>query len=344
MENINKLKQAISKLDERDAKSLLQVLLIRSEQCGEQELNEILQSIKESLLQSAYNEIKTADTVHIIFGGAAGGSLKAAFRKKPYKNTEYIIVVPGVLSTGPVELLHTEEGVKNRFQWFKENIHSFFGDLKQEESDMRKALEQIKAIAPTQQIIVWTGWNAAEQTGLRIAMYLLHNKPNEIYELNTLEAFHRLHVYSRPEKRDIIYRTSGEMSPEQLLELYEHVEILPMKAAKRLALYEEGRNVLYTEDLLRTWEHDELWGSASDRHDDFIMECAKRLHQGQGEHEFMMSARLIGEVIGHMEQYTGDQWIEFRVRELIAKGVFDYSGDLREMRLYEVKLKEKFLH
>ncbi|WP_301109526.1 DUF1835 domain-containing protein [Sporosarcina sp.] len=342
MENINKLKQEISKLDERDAKSILQLLLIRSEQCSEQELNETLRSVKESLLQTANKEVKTAETVHIIFGGSAGGSLKAAFRKKAYKNTEDIIVVPGVLSTGPVEALHTEKGVKNRVQWFRENNHSFFGDVEQEESDMRKALEQIKAVAPTQKVIIWTGENAAEQTGLRIAMYLLHNKPNDIYEMNTLQAFHELHVYVQPEKV-YFYRTSGEMAPEQLLELYEHVELRPMRAVRRRALYKEGQNVLFTEDLLRTWEHDELWGSDSDRHDDFIIECAKRLHQEQGEHEFMKSARLIGEVIGHMEQYTGDQWIEFRVRELIVQGVFDYQGDLCEMRLYEVKLKEEFL-
>ena len=27
----------------------------------------------------------------------------------------------------------------------------------------------------------------------------------------------------------------------------------------------------------------------------------------------MKAARLIGEVIGHMRQHTGDQWIEYRL-------------------------------
>lgn len=58
----------------------------------------------------------------------------------------------------------------------------------------------------------------------------------------------------------------------------------------------------------------------------------------------MKAARLIGEVIGHMQQYTGDQWIEYRLRDLIAKEIFAYRGDLNAMRLYEVKLKEEFLH
>ena len=38
MENINQLKQAISKLDEREAKALLNLIFIRSEQCEEDEM------------------------------------------------------------------------------------------------------------------------------------------------------------------------------------------------------------------------------------------------------------------------------------------------------------------
>ncbi|WP_228550965.1 DUF1835 domain-containing protein [Sporosarcina cascadiensis] len=344
MENINQLKQAISKLDEREVKSFLHLMFLRLEQCEEREVKETLQAMKESLIQTSSREENNGyETVHIIFGGSAGGSLKAAFRKKPYKKTEEVIVVPGVLSVGPVESLHTEQGVRNRIQWQSQHFHSFPGDFEQEEQELLKALKQVKAIPPTQPIIVWTGENAAEQTGLRIVMYLLRNKPNDLSEMNTNKAFHDIHVYQE-QKTEYYYRHSGEMAPEQLLELYEQYKLRPLKPTKRRALQEEGNHVLLLEDVLRTWEHGELWGLNSDRHDDFIIKCAKRLHKEQTEPDFMPAARVIGEVLGHIEQYTGDEWLEYRLRELIGKEVFSYQGDLHEMWRYQVKLNNKYMH
>ena len=40
----------------------------------------------------------------------------------------------------------------------------------------------------------------------------------------------------------------------------------------------------------------------------------------------MKAALLIGEVIAHMQQYTGDQWIEFDSVDLISKEIFAYKG------------------
>lgn len=44
-----------------------------------------------------------------------------------------------------------------------------------------------------------------------------------------------------------------------------------------------------------------------------------------------------------MEQYRGDEWIEYRLRILVKQGVFTYKGDLKAMRLYEVKLTDEYL-
>ena len=90
---------------------------------------------------------------------------------------------------------------------------------------------------------------------------------------------------------------------------------------------------------MRSWKHGELWHSDIERDDNFIIQCAKKLNKEQDTDGYMKAARLIGEVIGHIQQYTGDQWIEYRLRDLISKEVFAYRGDLSAMRLYEVKLK-----
>lgn len=40
-----------------------------------------------------------------------------------------------------------------------------------------------------------------------------------------------------------------------------------------------------------------------------------------------------------MVQYRGVEWIEYRLRCLIEQKIFDYEGDLRAMRLYQVKVR-----
>ena len=133
MENINQLKQAISKLDEREAKALLNLIFIRSEQCEEDEMIRNLQSMKKSLIEGSRNEekIEHLQTVHIVFSDSSAGTLKVAFRNTSYAKSEEIIVLPDILSVGPIESLHTKKGIENRFQWFKENYHADINNLEE---------------------------------------------------------------------------------------------------------------------------------------------------------------------------------------------------------------------
>ncbi|MGG4153578.1 DUF1835 domain-containing protein [Peribacillus muralis] len=280
--------------------------------------------------------------VHIVFGNSAGGCLKFAFRKTTYAKTEEIIVLPDILSVGPIDRLQTKEGIESRLQWFKESYRDDFNNLEVYKQGMLKAIEKIKEIPPHQKVIIWTCENAAEQTGLRIVLYLLQNEVNEVFELNTFKAFHECYTYPMLEAEQFP-RSSGELIPDKLLQLYEQCELKPMKFAKRIALSEEGQKLLLNENHLRTWEYGELRHSNIERGDAFIIHCAKRLHKVLDTHDYMKAARLIGEVVGHMQQYTGDEWIEYRLRDLISGGIFDYRGVLRAMRRYEVKLKEELL-
>lgn len=346
MENINQLKTVISKLNEREAKALLSMILIRSEQGEGDQVIELVQSINKSLRQNLHNQeqVQHPQTVHILFGDSQGGSLKAAFRNTLYMKTEEIIVLPDILSVGPIESLHTKEGINHRFQWFKDNYRVDLNDLEEMKQRMVKAIEKIKAIPPYQQVYIWTGENAAEQVGLRFVLYLMQNKVNEVVELNTFKAFHEIHIYPALKEEDELYpRTSGELRPEELLLFYEHIELRPLNDAKRQALSEEGKNIILIESHLRTWDHGQTWMVNHDRDDELIIECANKLQLEQGVQDYIQASRLIGEVMGHMKQCTRDQWIEYRLRELISKGIFDYQGDLSAMRLYEVKLKKEHL-
>lgn len=65
----------------------------------------------------------------------------------------------------------------------------------------------------------------------------------------------------------------------------------------------------------------------------------KKLHQNKQNKDFIKSARIIGEVMGHLDQYIGDHFFEYRVRRLIVNGVFDLEGVPKAMRYYSIKIR-----
>ncbi len=343
MDEINQIKEAIAKMDESEAKSLLQLIMISADQSEDEQTIKTVQSIKQSLVETGQMEEnhQQVEAVHILFGDAVGGSLKAAIRHTPYANTNSIIVWPENLVVGPVKSLHTKEGINYRYQWLKENFNDYFSEIDEDRENTLMALEKVKSIEPHQQVIIWTSENAAEQAGLRIVLYLLQNKGIEVSELNTYHSFHNFYSSSELEY-DEFSPTTGEIAPEELLQLYKQFEFKAINHSKRQALVGEARELLSSESMLRTWNHNGLSHSAEDRDDAFIILCAKRLHQEIGKSDYMLVIRLIGEVLGHKQQYTGDQWIEYRIRALIKKGIFSYRGKLIAMRFYEVKLNEEY--
>lgn len=57
------------------------------------------------------------------------------------------------------------------------------------------------------------------------------------------------------------------------------------------------------------------------------------------EEPYIKAARIVGEVYGELQDFD-DLFIEYRLRELIEKGYFEYKGDLSAMRFYEVRSKD----
>lgn len=308
------------------AKTIVEQLYNQAERLDDEALGKITRSLlaaKKSCVQ----------TIHIVFDRSFASSLRHAFRKKPLKSTEHIISIPDILSIGPVESLHTDEGIKNRFCWLQEHLRD---DVQEQEREFRSAVQDIKDIPLHLPIILWASNNAAEQTGLRFAAYLLRDAPNEISELNITKAFESLYNTTRHSEEIHILRSS-ELSPELLLELYAHCEPWKWNPARRTAIKEEGKSLMYDDSNLRTWQYDELWSSDEDRYDTFIMDCARQL-QSEYPDEYYNVLRLIGHVYGELEQYMGDAWIEYRVRELILHGELISRGNLGDWQKYKIRV------
>ena len=108
--------------------------------------------------------------------------------------------------------------------------------------------------------------------------------------------------------------------------------------------FEEGWLALAdSKETLRIWRNGRIKSVREDYYDQYMINMAKKLQiereRVQEPEKFMKSARLIGEVIGHLDQYMGDGFFEYRLRKLIGKGVFEMEGNLKAMRYYGVRLK-----
>lgn len=276
--------------------------------------------------------------IHIIFGAAAAGSLKQAIREMKQKQIDDVIAFDDIYSIGPLLHLHEHEGQANRIEWLRNVMSNEFGYFDDMVNVQHRMLQQIKEIKAGSRILIWTGSNAHEQIALRYAIYLLKEKSIELSVINITTAFDQLF---NTNTRRMILRHSGEIASEKFKILYESKEhIHPVTKEERERLQNEWLSLAKENHTLRIWQKGQVISVPEDEFDAYLVKMAKRLHQSAPEEEYIVTPRLIGEVIGHLDQYIGDDFIEYRLKTLIDQGIFDMKGKRTSMRYYSIKLKE----
>ncbi|MCY7609251.1 DUF1835 domain-containing protein [Bacillus safensis] len=276
--------------------------------------------------------------IHIIFGAAAAGSLKQAIREMKQKQIDDVIAFDDIYSIGPLLHLHEHEGQANRIEWLRNVMSNEFGYFEDMVNDQHRMLQQIKEIKAGSRILIWTGSNAHEQIGLRYAVYLLKEKRVELSVINITTAFDQLF---NTNTRRMILRHSGEIASEKFKILYESKShIHPVTKEERERLQNEWVSLAKENHTLRIWQKGQVIIVPEDEFDAYLVKMAKRLHQSAPEEEYIVTPRLIGEVIGHLDQYIGDDFIEYRLKTLIDQGMFDMKGKRTSMRYYSIKLTE----
>ncbi|MEY2241113.1 DUF1835 domain-containing protein [Bacillus sp. BR_10] len=276
--------------------------------------------------------------IHIIFGAAAAGSLKQAIREMKQKQIDDVIAFDDIYSIGPLLHLHEHEGQANRIEWLRNVMSNEFGYFDDMVNVQHRMLQQIKEIKAGSRILIWTGSNAHEQIALRYAIYLLKEKSIELSVINITTAFDQLF---NTNTRRMILRHSGEIASEKFKILYESKEhIHPVTKEERERLQNEWLSLAKENHTLRIWQKGQVISVPEDEFDAYLVKMAKRLHQSAPEEEYIVTPRLIGEVIGHLDQYIGDDFIEYRLKTLIDQGIFDMKGKRTSMRYYSIKLTE----
>ncbi|WP_445489822.1 DUF1835 domain-containing protein [Niallia sp. 03133] len=271
------------------------------------------------------------ETVHIVCGESPAGSLRVGLGSE-----NRVIGFPDFFAVGPIWELHKEDGRRRRYKWLKDHLNSpnaFFE--KEQESKFLKTLADIDCLKEDIPIVIWTAENANEQTGLRYLLYWLKEKANDVLLINTTIAFQEL--FNTPEWQCLNIHT-GEVQPEKLNTIYQKKLTKLLTAEERTRFEEEWITLSKTKGVVRIWENNKIKTVNEDYFDEFIVTTAQKQHAEQREKDFIKSSRIIGEVYGQIANQVGDAFIEYRVRSLIYKGVFEIKGIPKGMRYYSVKL------
>lgn len=272
------------------------------------------------------------ETVHIVCGESPAGSLRVGLG---YENK--VIGFPDFFAVGPIWELDKEDVRKRRYEWLKDHLNYPDAFIEEEyERKYLKSLTEINCLKGDIPIVIWTAENANEQTGLRYLLYLLKEKANDVFLINTTIAFQEL--FNTSEFQYYYYHT-GEVVPEKLNTIYQKKLTKPLTAEERTRLEKEWMTLSDTKEVVRIWEHNKIKAVNPNYFDELIITTAQNFHAQQREKDFIKSIRLIGEVYGQIANQVGDAFIEYRLRSLIYNGVFEIKGIPKGMRYYSVKLR-----
>lgn len=221
--------------------------------------------------------------------------------------------------------------------WLRNHILIDDEDLYHYEEHFRQSIIDIQQTPSDHPIIIWAGENAHEQTALRFVLYLLKDRDNDIQIIHTNKAYK---LYFEKSDIDFTPLNMGELSSDQLMEIYKNEQNGRLLIQAERHIFErEWEQLCQSTDVLRIWQNQKIKSVPENFYDDYITNTVKKIHQNKQQKDFIKSARIIGEVIGHLDQYIGDQFIEYRVRRLIVDGVFDMEGVPKAMHSYSIKLR-----
>lgn len=174
---------------------------------------------------------------------------------------------------------------------------------------------------------------------MRHAIHLMRNKRNSISVCDACAVCEEL--YNRPDAF-INYRHSGEIPADKIREALIHLDGKGKLCAPDITRLEwEWQEIMEQAGMLRIWRDSKVLEVPVDYYDQYLLEMLDKLKPPTDDNGFLKSARLIGEAIGYCEQYIGDSYFEYRLRELIYDGILEIKGVPAAMRFYSIRRKRR---
>ena len=265
--------------------------------------------------------------IHIVFQEADIAALEKSFELDETLRA-HIIQIKDDYAVGPLTDLYTPEGIEARKQWWREVLagSDYDGHADSGIVDDAKTVEDLKERLknnPEETIWVWAAQNKHDVSGYywlmsqlkdyqgRIFILYLNNLPflnekgNLFYPVNLFEIPAREFVKAKKLEREIT-PSEFEVDPDEWTKLCEE--------NKGIRLLEGGKK-LVQEDY------------------DFYDTELKRLVTP----DWQKASRIIHNHLTKAKHTTGDMYLLWRLKLMIAEGIFDVQGTVGKMKEFEIK-------
>ena len=266
--------------------------------------------------------------LHIVFGQSSAANLKSALELDPQLEGE-ILSFDDDLAVGPLFILDTPEGRSARKEWWN-TVQDITpappaeGETAAAPEDPLRALKARLREEEELEIWIWAGQNATDVCGYYWLISQLDRFSGRI---------HLIYLNNLPflnEKNGVFYPTHlSQILPKEFLKA--------KKLAREVSLAEfeldgdEWRRLMNENAGIRILEGGKkLRGEPSAFFDKELLQ--------QSAKDFQKAHKVIGQVTGKFKYPVMDQFLNWRLKELIRDEKLEHKGELKTMRDYEIKL------
>lgn len=271
------------------------------------------------------------ELVHIVFGESSVGALSGAFELDELLKGE-VIYFEDDLSVGPLFILDTKDGQAARRQWWMQLTGAQAPVLAEgaeeviEEDDFEK-FRQLKArlkAEPEQEVWIWAGQNARDVCGYYWLISQLYDFAGRI---------HIIYLNNLP----FLNEKGGVFYPTHLHQILSKEFLKAKKLSRPVSLAEfeidgdEWSRMMNENAGIRLLEGGKkIKGEPTAFYDKDLLT--------QVTPELQKAFKVIGLVTGKLKYPVMDQFLGWRLKELIKQGKIESKGELKTIRDFEVKL------
>ena len=267
--------------------------------------------------------------IHIVFQQADVAVLKKSFELDETLNGE-IVEIKDDFAVGPISEIFSQPGIEARKQWWREVLRGgdYDGKVDTGEVDDAKTVEQLieKLNNDPEEIVwIWAAQNKHDVSGYYWLMSQLKDYQGRIFilYLNNLpfinekgHLFYPTNIFEIPSKEFLkakklarqITLSEFEVDPDEWTKLFnENKGIRTLEGGKKLLQHDYN---YYDAELLK-----------------FITPDWQKVN------------KLFHSFFSKSKDTTGDAYLLWRLKLMIADGKLDAQGEIKNMKDFEVKLK-----
>jgi hypothetical protein len=240
---------------------------------------------------------------HLVYGASAAGSLKCCLEDKNLQDQKVISICDD-LSYGPLN------DRDKRLEFVLKLADSISPRDKEFKEHLSSNINSwsIGDNFKDCKIVFWHSKNTQEQLMLQMVVNSLQKL--DLYEIS------------------LCFFSTGTCPPEELSSFIGTETKISNERKRRLV--KNWNNISILKGVLRVWQNDSIATVDEAYYDNELLDrCSKC---------YVNAARIVGDVLGSSEQLISDDWLNYRVVQLIKNDKLLFRGDLGQSRMFEVRL------